>query len=109
MRGSPTSTMADEPTFATPWQAQAFGLAVALQEAGVFTAPEWAEALGAELAATDDTDGYYDAWVRALCGLLTRRAIMTPAELDALTASWQRAAHATPHGQPITLANDPHR
>ena len=41
-------------TFAEPWEAQAFALAVSLQDRGVFTAAEWSEALGAEIAAAPD-------------------------------------------------------
>ena len=36
----------DGPVFREPWEAQAFALAVALHERGVFTWPEWAQALG---------------------------------------------------------------
>ena len=28
-------------------------------------------------------------------------------DIDALAAAWERAAHATPHGKPILLENDP--
>ena len=38
----------DEPVFAEPWQAQAFALAVALNERGLFSWTEWAETLGAD-------------------------------------------------------------
>lgn len=104
--------MSDEPSFDAPWQAQAFGLVVALQEAGVVGAREWAAALGAELAASDAADDgadYYDHWVTALGRLLAAKGIVGVTDVDALAASWQRAAHATPHGQPITLDNDPAR
>jgi hypothetical protein len=33
--------------------------------------------------------------------------VSTPADLDDRRAAWDRAAHATPHGQPIVLSNDP--
>src|SRR5689334_1919275 len=39
----------DGPTFAEPWQGQAFGLAVRLSEEGHFTWKEWATALAEEL------------------------------------------------------------
>ena len=42
----------DGPVFAEPWEAQAFAMAVKLNEAGVFTWGEWAETLGAELKAS---------------------------------------------------------
>ena len=51
--------------FAEPWEAQAFALAVSLQDRGVISAAEWAEALGAEIAAAPDAD-YYACWLAAL-------------------------------------------
>ncbi len=40
---------ADGPVFREPWEAQAFALDVALHERGLFTWPEWAAALVAEI------------------------------------------------------------
>ena len=40
--------------FAEPWQAQAFALAVALNERGVFTWSEWWGTLSRELARDDE-------------------------------------------------------
>ena len=37
------------PVFREPWQAQAFSMAVALHERGVFTWPEWAATLADEI------------------------------------------------------------
>jgi nitrile hydratase accessory protein len=101
-------TKPDEPAFAEPWQAEAFALAVALSERGLFTWSEWAEALGAELkqGAPDGSD-YFERWVAALELLLRERDITGAAEIGELAAAWQRAAHATPHGKPILLENDP--
>lgn len=96
--------------FAEPWQAEVLGLQVALVEAGVFTAAEWAEALGRTLHAPDaaeDGSDYYPRFLGALEGLLAEKGLTGTADVDALAASWRRAARATPHGQPIILANDP--
>jgi nitrile hydratase accessory protein len=105
-------TSSDDPVFSEPWQAEAFALVVALADRGVFTWSEWADALSAEVhrpdAAADGHD-YYDHWLRALEGLLARKGIAPAARIDDLAAAWQRAAHATPHGKPIELANDPRR
>jgi nitrile hydratase accessory protein len=101
-----------EPVFAEPWQAQAFAIVVALHEAGLFTWDEWAATLSAELhRAGADPQGhdYYAHWVAALGALLDRKGVAADAEVDALQAAWQRAAHATPHGEPIVLENDPER
>jgi nitrile hydratase accessory protein len=94
----------DDPVFEAPWQAEAFAIVVALHERGLFTWPQWAEALGAEVASGDP---YYDCWLRALEKMLRSRSVATAAEIEALTAAWHRAAHATPHGRPILLENDP--
>jgi nitrile hydratase accessory protein len=93
-----------ERPFAAPWQAQAFALTVALHRAGLFSWPDWAQALGAELrgGARDGSD-YWDRWLLALERLVTQRTGAAPGDLAAIAARWQAAARATPHGQPITL------
>ena len=65
----------------------------------------WDTVLGAEIA--KQPEPYYDAWLRALEALLRKKAIATDDEIDVLAAAWHRAAHATPHGKPILLENDP--
>ena len=102
----------DAPVFAEPWQAEAFALAVALNERGLFSWTEWAEALAREVAAPDaaaDGSDYYEHWLRALEQLLSSKGEASRSEVDALSAAWQRAARATPHGKPISLENDPLR
>jgi nitrile hydratase accessory protein len=100
----------DEPVFSEPWQAEAFALVVALHERGLFTWAEWAERLSAEVkrpeAAPDGRD-YYERWIAALERLMAEKGFAGSDEVDAVAAAWQRAAHATPHGQPILLENDP--
>jgi len=100
----------DPPVFAEPWQAQAFALTVALHEKGLFSWSEWAEVLSAEVkrqdAATDGSD-YYEHWLAALEKLLAAKGVAATPEVDAIAAAWERAAHATPHGKPILLENDP--
>jgi hypothetical protein len=78
----------------------------------VFGWDEWAKALSAEVHrpdAAEDGHDYYERWMHALEGLLASKGIAPAASVDDLAAAWQRAAHATPHGKPIELANDPHR
>lgn len=86
--------------FDAPWQAQAFGLAVALSEGGLFTWGDWTTAFGERLACGVD---YWDAWVQTLEGMLARHGIANAAEVDRLTHAWEDAAHATPHGVAIRL------
>src|SRR5690606_15824600 len=104
-------TAEDAPVFAEPWQAQAFALTLALHERGLFSWSEWADALSAEVkspgAAADGSD-YYQRWLAALERLLASKDVAARPEVDAVAAAWERAAHATPHGQPIVLENDPH-
>jgi nitrile hydratase accessory protein len=97
----------DGPVFAEPWHAQAFAMTVELNAGGVFTWSEWAETLGMELAeagadATGD-DAYYSAWLAALEKMLDRKGVVPEAERSTREAAWDRAARATPHGQPIEL------
>ena len=100
----------DEPVFAEPWQAEAFALVVTLHERGLFSWGEWADALSAQVkkpsAAADGSD-YYEHWLKALEMLLAAKGVAGPEQIDDLAAAWQRAAHATPHGEPIRLENDP--
>jgi nitrile hydratase accessory protein len=100
---------ADGPVFREPWEAQAFALAVQLQERGVFTWGEWAQALGAEISAAQksgDADlgnTYYRHWLSALERLVIAKGAASQTGLHETKDAWDRAAKATPHGQPIVL------
>jgi nitrile hydratase accessory protein len=95
----------DGPVFAEPWEAQAFAMAVKLNEAGVFQWSEWAETLGAELKAHPERP-YYESWLAALESLVEAKGLMTQDERHTREEAWERAAKATPHGQPIILIRD---
>jgi nitrile hydratase accessory protein len=98
------------PVFAAPWQAQAFALAVALADRGIFTPAEWAEALGAAELQTrrhgdpDDGTTYYRHWLAALETLVVAKGLTSPGMLTIMRDRWDIAARETPHGQPIALA-----
>jgi nitrile hydratase accessory protein len=100
---------ADGPVFAEPWEAQAFALAVALHEGGLFTWPEWADTLAGEIrrareAGDPDTgETYYRHWLAALERLVAQKAVADPATLARYADAWGRAADRTPHGTPIEL------
>jgi nitrile hydratase accessory protein len=104
---------AEGPVFREPWEAQAFAMAVALHGRGCFTWSEWATALAVEIKAAqaagdpDTGETYYRHWMAALEKLVAAKALTDGAELETRRAQWDRAARATPHGQPIELANDP--
>ncbi|WP_246226261.1 nitrile hydratase accessory protein [Chelativorans xinjiangense] len=100
----------DDRAFSEPWQAQAFALTLALHQKGVFSWSEWAKSLSEELkkrGVAEDGSDYYECWLSALEKLLVAKSVAAPGDVDALAAAWQRAAHATPHGKPILLENDP--
>ncbi|MBX4928858.1 nitrile hydratase accessory protein [Rhizobium binae] len=100
------------PVFPEPWAAEAFAMTVHLHEKGLFAWSEWAEVLSQELhkpGRAEDGSDYFDCWMTALCELLVSHGIADTSAILDLQQSWQRAAEATPHGQPIELANDPLR
>ena len=100
---------ADGPVFRAPWQAQAFGMAVALHERGHFTWKDWATYLADEIAAAqargdpDDGSRYYEHWLAALERIVADKRLVAASELMTRKAQWDRAARETPHGRPIEL------
>jgi nitrile hydratase accessory protein len=101
------------PVFSAPWEAQAFALTLALHGRGLFTWAEWAAALAAEIRRAqadgdpDDGSTYYRHWLAAIERLAAEKGVTSAAALSARREAWERAAHATPHGRPILLENDP--
>jgi len=99
----------DGPVFAELWHAQVFALAVKLSEAGWFTWPEWAAALGAEFKAAaargapDDGSRYYGHWLAALEKLAVAKGLTDLPALSRRKRDWVAAYEATPHGQPVKL------
>jgi nitrile hydratase accessory protein len=97
------------PLFAEAWEAQALALAIALQQAGCFTALEWADALGGAIkraqAAGDPDDGstYYHHVLAALEQLVQTKDIASADLLAARKAAWIDAYEHTPHGKPVEL------
>ncbi len=80
-----------ELVFQAPWQARAFGLAVALNQQAYY---EWRE-FSAELAATiavadqnNDPLSYYARWVASLEALLLAKGLLSQEQLDARAAEY---------------------
>jgi nitrile hydratase accessory protein len=100
---------AEGPVFREPWEAQAFAMALALHERGVFTWNEWADTLSGEIkraqAAGDPDTGetYYRHWLAALERLIAVKGVTTPENLHRYRDAWDHAADRTPHGAPIEL------
>ena len=83
-----------ELVFATPWEARAFGLAVAIQESGLYEWREFSAALAVEIARaeqTGNTSTYYERWLSSLEKLLVANGSVTAAEISHRMAS--HAAH----------------
>lgn len=98
------------PPFDYPWQAQAFALAVSLQESGHFTRAEWSDALGRAIARDEVCNGpdatgthYYDCWLAALEDLLQAKGLAAPDALQRRRREWEDAYLSTPHGRPVDL------
>jgi nitrile hydratase accessory protein len=109
-RAVPSIPRDDEgPVFREPWEAQAFAMALALHERGLFTWPEWAATLAAEIkraqaAGDPDTgDTYYRHWLAALERIVAEKGVTDAATLARYHDAWDRAADRTPHGVPIEL------
>jgi nitrile hydratase accessory protein len=103
---------ADGPVFREPWEAQAFALALALHERGLFTWTEWADALAVEIkraqAAGDPDTGetYYLHWLAALEKLVAQKGVASDDTLHRYRDAWDHACDRTPHGQPIELKQE---
>jgi len=101
---------ADGPVFREPWEAQAFAMALALHERGLFTWREWAATLAEEIAGAqcrgdaDRGDTYYHHWLTTLERLVAAKGASSDVELERYRRGWDRAAARTPHGRPIELS-----
>ena len=95
--------------FRAPWEAQAFAMALALHQRGLFTWSEWATTLGDEIkraqtAGDPDTgETYYRHWLAALERMVAAKGIADASTLARTRDAWDHAADRTPHGQPIEL------
>jgi len=102
----------DEGVFSEPWQAHAFAMTLCLHERGLFSWPEWASALAAQIGAAQTCgeagpgDTYYQQWLSALESIVEAKGASSATELERYRVAWDRAADRTPHGRPIEL--EPH-
>jgi nitrile hydratase accessory protein len=96
--------------FREPWEAQAFAIAVALNERGLFTWAEWASTLAEEIRSAqargdpDNGESYYHHWLDTLERLAIAKHATDAATLADHRKAWNHAASRTPHGTPIELA-----
>jgi len=100
---------AEGPVFREPWEAQAFAMALALHERGIFSWSEWADALSSEIKRAqaegdpDTGETYYRHWLAALERLIAVKGVTTSENLHRYRDAWDHAADRTPHGAPIEL------
>jgi len=103
---------AEGPVFRAPWEAEAFALALSLNERGLFTWTEWAATLGDEIkkaqAAGDPDTGetYYRHWLATLERMVAAKGLADAHLLARTRDAWQHACARTPHGTPIELRSD---
>jgi nitrile hydratase accessory protein len=89
-----------ELVFAAPWEGRAFGLAVALNDRGLYDWDEFRDRLKANVAAGDasgDPSTYYERWLAALEALLLARGFVTRPELDDRIAELGSEEHDDDH------------
>jgi nitrile hydratase accessory protein len=100
------------PVFREPWEAEAFAMAVALHERGLFTWSEWTAVLGDEIKQAqakgdpDTGETYYRHWLAALERMVAEKGVTDAAALARYRYAWDRAAERTPHGAPIELQTE---
>ncbi len=76
-----------ELVFREPWEGRAFGLAMALQEDGVFAWQAFRQQLIAAIGKADrlpaeERPHYYENWLAALEQVLVHMSILTPREIE---------------------------
>lgn len=85
-----------ELVFQAPWEARAFGLAVALNEKDLYEWREFSSQLASEIATAEQNNNpsnYYSRWVASLEELLIDRSLISREQLDARTAEYASGIH----------------
>jgi nitrile hydratase accessory protein len=89
-----------ELVFDAPWEARAFGLAVALNEIGLYPWPDFSQELATEIATSEQqglSSSYYERWLASLEKLVIATGTITREELDAWTAQQAHDEHDDHH------------
>ncbi len=80
-----------ELTFAAPWEGRIFGMAVVLNDNGLYAWDDFRDRLIAEIAAAEvhgDTSDYYERWLASFERLLLDSGTIGSEELDVRTAEY---------------------
>jgi nitrile hydratase accessory protein len=85
-----------ELVFDAPWQGRAFGIAVALADAGVLPWEAFRAALVEEVRATPGGADYWSAWTRALARAVDAQEVLDAGEIESRAAAVMHA-HAAEH------------
>lgn len=89
-----------EPVFASPWEARAFGLAVALNEKGAYAWRDFSSRLADEIGSADrlgDPSTYYERWLAALEKLLVIHGLIREDELQNRIVEYASGIHDDHH------------
>jgi len=78
-----------ELVFHHPWEGRVFGLAVAAQEAGLFTAEEFRQALIAAITHAPDRP-YYGSWSAALQTITVAKGLLDEQSIDQRAHAFRR-------------------
>jgi nitrile hydratase accessory protein len=96
-----------ELVFEAPWEARAFGLAVALNETGLYPWRDFSQGLASEIATAEQQGlsiNYYERWLASLEKLIIAKGLVTREELDTWTTNQARIDRDEHHhhddGQP---------
>lgn|SRR5487761_1398578 len=80
-----------ELVFDALWEGRVFGMAVALNEQGLYPWREFRDQLAEEIKAADDTgaqSSYYERFLRSFEKLMLAKGFVSPEELDARTSEY---------------------
>ncbi len=100
-----------DPVFDQPWQAQAFSILVALNQAGHFTWKHWVEVFSRVIRSAPampgetSNDAYYRQWAAALEEIVISLGAVDKEEIAQREEQRRRAYLNTPHGEPVHLMN----
>ena len=89
-----------ELVFEASWEARAFGLAVALNEKGLYPWRDFSQELATEIATAEQngiSSSYYESWLASLEKLVIAKGMINREELDAWTAQQALDEHDDHH------------
>ncbi|MEM7538881.1 MAG: nitrile hydratase accessory protein [Chloroflexota bacterium] len=106
-----------ELVFDAPWEARAFGLAVALNEQGLYEWTEFSHGLAHQIRETEqppqnvvseDAADYYSHWLSSLEQLVLGKGLMSQNELEAWIKEVAQTFHDHDHRHEDTHHHHPH-